>query len=359
MQLDIAIIGGGPAGWTCALQLARTGLHIGVIDSLDWHRHKVGESVPSALQRLLCNISIPLLESPAHMPILGTESYWAGEHLIEDCMVQAGGAGWRLDRVVFEKMLMAQALEAGAIHFDALLHRAHRGSDIWQLSLDNGEQVFADFAIDCSGRTNILARRVGAKRVKAPPLVAIWSLLPGEPQAQRASSSHTYIESQDSGWWYAAKLPDGRWLAIFHTSAVRVRDFRMAPELWQRQLASTQLISQHLPEKAPQCAELSVSDARTSYLEVPSGESWAACGDAAISFDPISSQGIYNAVATANMLSKVLCEGSRGEAFERYQHNLAEIRRVYIGRRQAFYLSAFRVHRSQFWLTQNFDPTTY
>lgn len=46
----------------------------------------------------------------------------------------------------------------------------------------------------------------------------------------------------------------------------------------------------------------------SSKLEQGSGEGWFAIGDAAFSFDPLCSQGIFNAMATAMQLADLLIE---------------------------------------------------
>ncbi|MFM9735644.1 NAD(P)/FAD-dependent oxidoreductase, partial [Streptomyces niveiscabiei] len=51
-----------------------------------------------------------------------------------------------------------------------------------------------------------------------------------------------------------------------------------------------------------------IVSANSTRLKIFSGQQWAALGDAAISFDPLSSQGIFNAMASAMQLAKLINE---------------------------------------------------
>ncbi|MGH9334585.1 MAG: FAD-dependent oxidoreductase, partial [Vicinamibacteria bacterium] len=45
---DVIVIGGGPAGASCALKLAQYGFDVLLLDKTDETRQQVGESLPSS-----------------------------------------------------------------------------------------------------------------------------------------------------------------------------------------------------------------------------------------------------------------------------------------------------------------------
>ncbi len=55
---DVAIIGAGPAGWTCALSLKNAGLKVLLIDKATFPRDKVcGDAIPGSAIKTLKSIS--------------------------------------------------------------------------------------------------------------------------------------------------------------------------------------------------------------------------------------------------------------------------------------------------------------
>ena len=74
-ECDVAIVGGGPAGATAALTLARAGLLVFLIEGLRYERPRVGETLPPSAQPLLHRLG--LWEAFAQLdstPSFGTQS---------------------------------------------------------------------------------------------------------------------------------------------------------------------------------------------------------------------------------------------------------------------------------------------
>ncbi|OED42648.1 hypothetical protein ACH42_11985 [Endozoicomonas sp. (ex Bugula neritina AB1)] len=351
---DVAIMGAGPAGSTVATLLARQGLNVLLADRPDFTGDKVGESLPSAIDRLLWTLNFHPIDQSVHAPISGTDSYWAGDRIQRDYFATAGGSGWRINRTAFEQQLLMQAIESGAQHFQGRLENARLSNHIWQLQMDGGRSVNSRFVIDASGRSAVFARKMTVARIKSPPLVALWALSSLQPKAP-SIHGQTLIESQENGWWYAAQLPNRRWLAIFHTNPEQAKIIRRHPSLWHQMLASTKWISRRTPWPDFVSSELHAHDARGSYLVQPYGHQWAACGDSALSFDPISSQGIFNAMASAHMLFKALHSDNQHDqhsGLQQYHLKLNSVAGIYQQRRNWFYQQANRVYQTRFWAEQ-------
>ncbi|TKB52786.1 hypothetical protein FCL42_15875 [Ferrimonas aestuarii] len=354
IHCDIAVIGAGPAGTVAAAILARCHVNVVIVDPLELSTHKVGESVPSAMAALLSATDFDGLDECHHMPISGSETLWCDERLSQDAFTQPGGMGWRLDRCRFEQQLLTKAMAAGANAHQGRLQAATRQSEQWQLTLDDGQRLQAAFVIDASGRNGALVRLLGVERQTTSPLMAAWSLSEAVKDGH-AAVGKTLIESDETGWWYGAQLPSRKWLAIYHTHMPQAKRLRQTDGLWRSQLSDTALISQFIDPSLFDPSALTLSDARGGYLKQAYGDGWAACGDAALSFDPISSQGIFNAMATAHQLATTYLNAQPQEdglQWQRYQHQLNRIYRAYHQRRQGFYLRAMQHYDSEFWKHQ-------
>ena len=59
-------------------------------------------------------------------------------------------------------------------------------------------------------------------------------------------------------------------------------------------------------------------DVRSSWLEQPMGQSWVACGDALLAFDPIAGQGLFNAIYTGMKAAETILSSTE------YTHHHAD-----------------------------------
>jgi flavin-dependent dehydrogenase len=90
-------------------------------------------------------------------------------------------------------------------------------------------------------------------------------------------------------------------------------------EAWRRAWRETRH-AQHLFSGICEAQRLKPVEAGGGRLEYSAGEGWLACGDAALAFDPLSSQGILSALYGGMLASRtVLRELSGIPATEQYE----------------------------------------
>ena len=91
--------------------------------------------------------------------------------------------------------------------------------------------------------------------------------------------------------------------------------------------------------------------AQTARLECSTGEGWLAASDAALTFDPLSSQGLFHALASGLCAARALEEelSGTGSALPQYAEECAPIFQTYLGRRAAFYDQERRWPGNGFW----------
>ncbi len=346
---DVIVIGGGPAGLVSALLMARSGKKVAILDKPAQVNEKVGESMPAATNRLLRKLDLPLLNHRQHSAIAGSESYWAGRYEQQDFINHLQGCDWRLDRMQFEADLLHLAKDSGIPFVLDRLSNLYKKDHGWELETDEKRSLHADFIIDASGRSGVLSRHLSLEKEKGEPLVALWTSIDIDRDCYQSMTSNTLIESQEHGWWYAARLPSQKLLVIFHTSASLAGNITKHPRHWLDELSQTHVLSKHLPLERFIHSKLQANNARSNRLTTPYGDSWAACGDAAVSFDPLSSQGIYNAIATAAMLHKALIGNDRQNALTQYGKILENVAHIYKQKRQQYYQQAYEHHQTDFW----------
>ena len=328
-SFDVAIAGDGPAGLAAGTLLARAGARVALLGRARKARRRPGETLPGAGQRLLRVLGLPVLEEGgAHRPLTGISSAWDPARLVEtDHFASPDGPAWLVDRDAFDRSLAEAAADAGAETFVGL-RCVERSGTGWRIETGAGP-IEAAFVVDATGRSARLARRLGALPEAGGKAVAWWSVARGEAPARL---QRPMIERTADGWWFAVRLgPDATYTA-FHTERPLAPVRRS--EAWLARLRATQWIAPQLEGAGP-FAPVCGAPAGGTRLRHPGGDGWAACGDAAMALDPLSSQGLLSALAGGHELAKALSADGRDAALEAYRERLEEVWSIYQARRTA------------------------
>jgi flavin-dependent dehydrogenase len=335
MVWDVVLAGSGPSGAVTAHLLAREGLRVLVVDHVDEAKLKVGDVLPGAACRLLRSLGLNTPEvSGAHTKIHGSLSCWDTADLVgSDAIYSLDGPSWGLDRVRFDADLRAAARISGAAFRTALVRRIDRRREYSFLELDDGTTVNTRWVVDATGRRSSLARSLRARRIHDSDLVAVYAY--SEDSAQQPRLHRSVIEATKDGWWYCAYLPSGLAVAGIHVKPRNAARIRGVLE-WQRAWNRTRYASRFFPEmKSPRI--LTPMQAGSARLEPFHGDGWLACGDAALSFDPLSSQGLLTALYSGKLASEFLSQQLKGRVDHSYGSELMNVWRTYSARVKAFY----------------------
>jgi flavin-dependent dehydrogenase len=95
------------------------------------------------------------------------------------------------------------------------------------------------------------------------------------------------------------------------------------------------------------------SPAGGAWLETVYGQGWIACGDAALTFDPLSSQGLLGALASGVSAAHAISSDDTPTAFADIAVRHADIRAIYSARRIAAYRGEHRWAQRAFWSRQS------
>jgi flavin-dependent dehydrogenase len=367
-SFDVAIAGAGPAGAAAALILARMGRSVLLVDAAPADAFRVGEGLPPSAHSLLQELNVlERFRADGHRVSHGNVSLWGSEvPQSTDFMFQAHGQGYQLDRFRFDAMMKDAARRAGVRVCDQTrlnLPNEARAVPIarlpdqplrMQLSNRNGIcDIECRWLIDAGGRAAVTARRHGVERYKTDRLIAFYTVLRTDSASDR--DGRTMIEADRDGWWYSVLLPSNERLLVYLCDRDLNRSERAALlscDGFAARLTGAPFLSQlcqahrYRPSRAPQGA-----DASSGRLERFCGEGWLALGDAALSFDPLSSQGISNALYTGMAGARAINAALDGhmEVLTHYNDHLARIYDVYLRNRATFYGYERRWNKQPFW----------
>jgi len=356
IEADVLVVGAGPAGATCALNLAPL-WRVLMVDRRRAPDMRIGESLAPAARRLLADMGLwDAFLAQGHRPNFGGRSVWGGPDPVErDNLRDLDGPGWHLDRTRFDDWLRSVAVGRGA----AVLIPARPGAIVrdgatWRLDLDMDGRpvpVTARVMVDAGGRGSTVAHGLGGQRIVGDRLVCGW--LHGQDKPGRQAGM-THIEAEPEGWWYTAPLPGNRRVVAFHTDsdlpAAEVAANGPASLLRRASergfLSAILACSGFAPDGAGGfCA------AHSAERTPAAGDGWLAVGDSALSFDPLSAQGLFNALYTGLAGAEAADRALSGhaDALRAYAASLSPIRDAYRTHLEAWYGLERRWAERPFW----------
>ncbi|WP_299158634.1 tryptophan 7-halogenase [uncultured Tenacibaculum sp.] len=369
LETDILIIGGGIAGCIAAISLANTHRVI-LIDKNKEPNERIGESLAPAAQRILKQLNLiedidkaSVYNEPLYIKNMGMQSFWGSDKVhIVDHLRNPDGFVQSLNRKKFESYLRESALNRGIkCLWPVKLQTSNYETNYWHITANSNEKIGqknyhikSKFVIDASGRQSNFARSLGVKRETIDKLIACWATMPNYLQ-----NTMSTISACKNGWWYSAVLPNNKRVMAFQTDADLIDKNDIKKSTFFIELAKeNKEMECILKETKSELQFHGTVAANSSRLKQFTGKQWAALGDAAISFDPLSSQGMYNAMASAMQLTTLIINHNlihdyTIEKDKSFQHNYTQqinaIWSHYLQHKKLFYSAEMRWKEASFW----------
>ncbi len=282
---DVLVAGGGPAGFAAAIALAGRGVDVLVADAAGAKAALARcEMLPKAAEPIMLRLGLQSVLAQS-VTLQGVVSLWGSERPVDHAAASPGFSafGWSVDREALQSAMKACAAGLGITACEGRVHAIQGRPGAWVVALGKGSSVRAKFLVDATGRPAAVARRLGAKAIFGASLVAwTWSTTAPVPPCLLA-------EARPNGWSYALPRPD----------AGGSMGYLMCPSIQRQKRFSREPINM-CGRLVPDFKAASVSrpvDCRSMRLVPAAGSGWLATGDAAAAFDPISSQGLFNALS--------------------------------------------------------------
>lgn len=372
MPLDCVIAGAGPSACAAAITLKQAGLNVAIISPDTQPAFCVGESLPGAATPLLDRIGISHVEAwlnaqyeGAIEDCSGNVSAWGSEHWQrQDAIQNPQGGGWHIHRAEFNNALIKHAIAMGVQRINDKVSLIEFEQQVWHIRTKTGLQQQSHFLIDATGRASAIAKMLGLKKHHTDQQTAVVAWIQSE---QEDAERVTRIKSVNDGWWYSARLPS----STPHSGSIRVvakfglkktikslnNDTAFCTALNQSGLLPMTLT----PSKM--CAPIQLTDASIGQLSQPANElnQFVAIGDAIVSFDPLSSQGMFFALYTGIKAAESMVKKQSGKTqdsailspsvgiFDDYYHDVNNVFNAHQKARKRYYASEHRFPRAEFW----------
>jgi geranylgeranyl reductase family protein len=297
----VAILGGGPAGAFAAEQLASAGLSVILIDEkLAWEKpcgggltHKAYSQYPFLIEN-----STPkrlVTETVLAAPKAGAVTLKLGQPLLV------------YSRFDLNRMLLERAERAGAQIEKARVTEMSRAGSGWRLRTNAG-MLDADFCIVATGARNPL-RDVGTELTPRDTMSALGYYVPGE----QAGIDIQFLPHLEGYIWIFPRCG--------HLSVGICGKGEPAGSLRKR--LERFMTERGLPWKGAAFYShlLPALDTRSWRKNRVAGDGWMAVGDAAGLVDPITGEGLYYAIRSADLAARslLLPSGDLGAGAAQYR----------------------------------------
>jgi flavin-dependent dehydrogenase len=381
-DLDVAIVGAGPAGAAAAILLARQGYHVGLIDKATFPRDKTcAECMSPAIEGILDRLGVleqVEAEHPAHL--LGFDIYSPGGFV---CRSDYGGIpasdgtyhkhALALPRYLFDHLLVERARSEGVKMFEGTRLQEYQieGAGSRQVAVSATVQTAqptlvarptADSPSTSDASTGERKAPISSATLRARLLVAadgVHSLIARRLGAHRPSTRHRKIALvthmrgiRDLGVYGELHVGRGSYAGLAPLEPPEIGDLcnvsivvdeQESKRLAGRVEAFFDESLQTFPALAPRLGEarrtkgmLTISRLAVSAHRI-SDDGVMLVGDATGFYDPFTGEGIYRALRGAELLADVAgaalaagdCSAARLSAYDRlHRHEFAGKRLV-------------------------------
>lgn len=303
-------MGAGPAGWAAAIDLARLGHSVVVVDKAVPTQSFRAESLPPVVASSLQKLGVwERFASARHLPAGGICCAWGQSGLyFNDFLLDPYHAGWHIDRREFDSLLGVVAQEAGVQICRGQVFDGKRSRDQWCVIVrSESEQrlLRSKFLVLAHGR-GVSPIQVSQRRRVLDQLVGVSAFF--QPDTASPTDSYGLLEATATGWFYSAPCPGNKVAVTYYTDAdLYARGKRRNPLFWSSELQLTCSTKERVQRVSAQNS-LRVFSAFTSYRAAVAGDGWAFVGDAGFSIDPLSSLGVYFALESGQQAAAATSE---------------------------------------------------
>lgn len=321
---DVVVIGGGPAGSAAAALLAAEGVDVVVLESSEFPRNQVGESLIPHVWKYMDQVGVSeKILAEGFIAKAGGITAWDGKlRQIRFSDFGYERPGMHVERDRFDQLLVEHAAERGARIFNRVSVRNADLADPQKARVEYLDRrgsspqrgrLQSAFVIDASGHRALLARQLGYYRAVSSSLefLSIWgyftdSLYLGEDRRSHPATDIrrvrpvTFVMSYQDGWvWHIVLRNHTSVGLVINNRGVRGMDRDARERLFSERCRSLPYLRELLAGASLIEGSIRTRPDYSYYTSRHCGDNFYCIGDAAGFVDPVFSHGVQNAFYNA------------------------------------------------------------
>ncbi|HVI70256.1 MAG TPA: NAD(P)/FAD-dependent oxidoreductase [Pyrinomonadaceae bacterium] len=309
-NFDVIVAGGGPAGSSAAIHLARRGLRVLLVEQKKFPRPKLcGEFISPECRRHFEKLGVANMMSSAGPSMISETVFYStrGHHVSVPSRWFGGPAALGLSRAVMDDVLLRRAQDCGVsvIEGASISEPLMTQSSVTgvKLKVNGSEQEYrAPVTIDATGRARILTRKLTQRRSK-PKLIAFKVHLRNTRVAPGACEIYFYA----GGYGGLSTIEGDVSNLCFITSAEQVKRHHSDPETVMREtVMKNERAAYTLKKATPESEWLSASWESFGRQRPSPAKGLLAIGDSAAFIDPFTGSGMLMAFESGELASDVI-----------------------------------------------------
>ena len=335
---DVIIAGGGPAGASAAIHLARGGVRVLLVEQKKFPRAKLcGEFISPECQAHFEKLGVADAMIASAPALIDETVFYSskGHHIAVPSKWFIGSRpAYGLSRSVMDEVLLRSARENGVVVYE--------NGSITEPVLD-GERVAgvrakingdhhdfrAPITVDATGRARILSRKLAHENAKRPTLVAFKAHLKKTKVAPGACEIYFY----PGGYGGLSTVESGTSNLCFIIAAEHVKRCNSDPNVVLRECVMKNPRAAETLETAEVNSEwLSASWERFGRQRPSSAPGLLAIGDSAAFIDPFTGSGMLMAFESGDLVARVILRHRADSGSELEADYTAHYRRAFDSR---------------------------
>jgi len=309
--MKIGIVGAGIAGCHLGRRLAAAGLEVKLFDPrAPWEKPCGGGLTAKVWKDFPEILELGLKTHSADQLVVVSPSGRRAEIGLE-------GRIRTVSRFALGKALLDRAVKAGATLAPVRVNKVHKCSPGWALHAQEAEEK-VDYLVGADGAAGLVRKSVAGRFLREDLLVSYGHLIPGEPRTPIVIRFWEEFE----GYAWLFPRPEGYSIGIVARSD-RARSGPLLQKLKEFAADEFKMAGLEAPVlPRPFSALIPAMYQESFFAAVPAGPDWALAGDASGAVDPISGEGIYWALKSADLLADSLLDNGGRDYAERW-HEMA------------------------------------
>lgn len=335
-RYDVLVIGGGPAGATAGLVLAREGWRVLLLERSSFPRFHIGESFLPRNMALIRELGleeelrkIPQVEKRGAEFVLGHGRDEGSLYWFTDTLTRGETVSFNIERAPFDAMLLDAARRAGVeVREEQAVRKILRLEDGRVEALTDAGPVSARWLVDASGQSTLLGKHLGIRKVLPHRRkAAYFGHFENVARREGPEGGFIVIVMSEEGWFWLIPLDETRTSVGVVMHADQAKKVGLPPEQmlpWaiERCPAVKQRMTAAVYPGGPDGYHVL---ADFSYRCSPyAGPGYFLVGDAAVFVDPIFSTGVCMGMMSAVEAGRGITALLRGTASPK------KVRRSYI-----------------------------